>query len=77
MPLVENSDFATLWLRAPGEGWRPRAVQQYFHDKWMPREILKRHPKLSKDEVREETQRYWAAPTTDRKSPALAAPEAS
>jgi zinc D-Ala-D-Ala dipeptidase len=52
------------------DGWRPRAVQQYFHDKWMPREILKRNPKLTKDELREETERYWAAPTTDRKSPA-------
>lgn len=52
------------------DGWRPRAVQRYFHDKWMPREILKRHPKLTKDQVREETERYWAAPTADPKSPA-------
>lgn len=52
------------------DGWRPRAVQKYFHDKWIPREILKRNPKLTKEQVREETERYWAAPTTDPKSPA-------
>ena len=52
------------------DGWRPRAVQQYFHDKWMPRQVLKRSPKLSPAAVRQETERYWAAPTTDPKSPA-------
>lgn len=52
------------------DGWRPLAVQRYFHDKWMPRQLLKRNPKLSRDELRVETERYWAAPTTEPKSPA-------
>lgn len=52
------------------DGWRPRAVQKYFHDKWMPRQLLKRNPKLSADAARRETERYWAAPTTDPRSPA-------
>lgn len=52
------------------DGWRPRAVQKYFHDTWMPRQLLKRNPKLSRAELVRETERYWAAPTTDAKSPA-------
>jgi D-alanyl-D-alanine dipeptidase len=52
------------------DGWRPRAVQKYFHGTWMPRELLKRNPKLTQGELRQETERYWAAPTTDPKSPA-------
>jgi D-alanyl-D-alanine dipeptidase len=52
------------------DGWRPRAVQKYFHDTWMPRQLLKRNPKLTREELRAETEKYWAAPTIDPKSPA-------
>src|SRR5689334_6476763 len=52
------------------DGWRPRAVQKYFHGTWMPRQLLKRNPKLTADELRTETEKYWAAPTVDPKSPA-------
>jgi len=52
------------------DGWRPRAVQKYFHGTWMPRELRKRNPKLTPDQLRQETERYWAAPTSDPMSPA-------
>jgi D-alanyl-D-alanine dipeptidase len=52
------------------DGWRPSAVQKYFHDKWMPRQLLKRNPRLTPAQLRRETERYWAAPTSDPSSPA-------
>ncbi len=52
------------------DGWRPLAVQIYFHDKWMPRELLKRNPKLTPSALVTETERYWAAPSSDPLSPA-------
>jgi zinc D-Ala-D-Ala dipeptidase len=52
------------------DGWRPLAVQIYFHDKWMPRELRKRDPKLAGAALRRETEKYWAAPSDDPASPA-------
>jgi D-alanyl-D-alanine dipeptidase len=52
------------------DGWRPLAVQTYFHDKWMPRELRKRNPKLAGEALRRETEKYWAAPSSDPMSPA-------
>jgi zinc D-Ala-D-Ala dipeptidase len=52
------------------DAWRPREVQAYFHDVWMPAEIKKRRPELSGEELLQEVERYWAAPTSDANSPA-------
>jgi D-alanyl-D-alanine dipeptidase len=52
------------------DAWRPRAVQAYFHDIWMPAEIARRQPALEGAALTEEVERYWAAPSTDESSPA-------
>jgi len=52
------------------DAWRPKAVQAYFHDVWMPAEVLKRNPALSGAALTAEVERYWAAPSTDADSPA-------
>ncbi|MES2472815.1 MAG: M15 family metallopeptidase [Pseudomonadota bacterium] len=52
------------------DAWRPRAVQAYFHDVWMPRELARRGSTLSGAALTEEVERYWAAPTDDPASPA-------
>ena len=52
------------------DAWRPRAVQVYFHDVWMPRELIRRDPSLSGARLTEEVERYWAAPSMDENSPA-------
>jgi D-alanyl-D-alanine dipeptidase len=52
------------------DAWRPKAVQAYFHDVWMPAEILKRQPSLGGAALTEEVERYWAAPSGDENFPA-------
>jgi zinc D-Ala-D-Ala dipeptidase len=52
------------------DAWRPRAVQEYFHDRWMPAELKRRRPELTGDALTAEVERYWAAPTRDASSPA-------
>lgn len=52
------------------DAWRPRAVQTYFHDVWMPQELTRRDPSLTGARLTEEVERYWAAPSTDANSPA-------
>jgi D-alanyl-D-alanine dipeptidase len=52
------------------DAWRPRAVQAYFHDVWMPRELVRRDPSLAGAALTEEVERYWAAPSDDADSPA-------
>ena len=52
------------------DAWRPRAVQAYFHDIWMPRELKRRDPSLSGAALTEEVERYWAAPSDNAGSPA-------
>jgi D-alanyl-D-alanine dipeptidase len=56
------------------DGWRPRAVQAYFHDVWMPAELQRRNPALDGDALAREVERYWAAPTDD---PLLPAPHST
>ena len=48
------------------DAWRPRAVQAYFHDVWMPRELKRRDPGLGGAALTEEVERYWAAPSRQR-----------
>ena len=52
------------------DAWRPTAVQAYFHDIWMPRELSKRDPTLTGAALRTEVERYWAAPTENPDAPA-------
>lgn len=52
------------------DAWRPRAVQAYFHDAWMPAEIARRDPSLAGAALTAEVERYWAAPSIDDASPA-------
>jgi zinc D-Ala-D-Ala dipeptidase len=52
------------------DAWRPRAVQAYFHDVWMPRELARRDPQLKGAALIEEVERYWAAPSGAAELPA-------
>jgi D-alanyl-D-alanine dipeptidase len=52
------------------DAWRPRAVQAYFHDVWMPEELRRRGSALTGDALTAEIERYWAAPSGDENSPA-------
>jgi D-alanyl-D-alanine dipeptidase len=52
------------------DAWRPRAVQAYFHDIWMPEQLKKHRPELAGEELTREIERYWAAPTKSDASPA-------
>ena len=52
------------------DAWRPKAVQAYFHDVWMPAELKRRNPGLAGAALTEEVERYWAAPSESAESPA-------
>jgi zinc D-Ala-D-Ala dipeptidase len=52
------------------DAWRPRAVQAYFHDVWMPRELRKRDSSLQGAALVQAVERYWSAPSLDETSPA-------
>jgi len=52
------------------DAWRPKAVQTYFHDVWMPAELKRRNPGLAGAALTEEVERYWAAPSESAESPA-------
>jgi D-alanyl-D-alanine dipeptidase len=52
------------------DGWRPKAVQTYFHDVWMPAQLKSRAPGLSGAALVREVEKYWSAPTADEASPA-------
>jgi D-alanyl-D-alanine dipeptidase len=52
------------------DAWRPKQVQAYFHDVWMPAEIVRRSPSLEGEGLTTEVERYWAAPSGDEASPA-------
>jgi D-alanyl-D-alanine dipeptidase len=52
------------------DAWRPRAVQAYFHDIWMPGELRRRDPSLTGGALTRAVETYWAAPSDDHGSPA-------
>lgn len=56
------------------DAWRPRAVQAYFHEVWMPAQVRARSPDFTDAQVLAEVERYWAAPS---QSPAHPAPHAT
>lgn len=51
------------------DGWRPQAVQIYFHDVWLPAEIKRRKPGISDADLLAEVETYWSAPTIDANGP--------
>ena len=52
------------------DAWRPRAVQAYFYETWLPGELRKRRPDLNAEALQAEVARYWAKPTDNPLSPA-------
>lgn len=52
------------------DAWRPRAVQAYFHDVWMPARLKAHRPDLEGAPLWAEVERYWSKPTIDAASPA-------
>lgn len=52
------------------DGWRPRAVQAFFHEVWTPRELQRRRPDLTGAALAAEVARYWAAPSDGPDFPA-------
>jgi D-alanyl-D-alanine dipeptidase len=52
------------------DAWRPRAVQAYFYETWLPAELRRRRPDLHGAALAAEVERYWARPTDDPASPA-------
>ncbi len=63
-------------LRAEGlmlhvfDAFRPRAVQTFFHDTWMPAQLRRERPDIDDAALRREVEAYWAAPTQSAESPA-------
>jgi D-alanyl-D-alanine dipeptidase len=55
-----------LWLF---DAWRPQAIQRYFHDVWFPDWLRARNPQLYGQELVDEVEKYWAAPTAGANSP--------
>lgn len=51
------------------DAWRPQAVQWYFHDVWFPAWLQERAPHLIGQELIDEVEKYWAAPTSSVASP--------
>ena len=51
------------------DGWRPQAVQRYFHDVWFPAWLKPRRPELSGAALQDEVEKYWAAPSAGVSSP--------
>lgn len=56
-----------LWLF---DGWRPQAVQIYFHDQWFPEKLRQRNPGISDEDLLAEVETYWAAPSDGEDAPA-------
>ena len=51
------------------EAWRPQAVQRHFHDVWFPAWLRQRAPHLDGQELVDEVEKYWAAPSEGDASP--------
>jgi D-alanyl-D-alanine dipeptidase len=70
-----NAHLATMSLRLHVfDAWRPREVQAYFYEQWVPAALRKNRPDLSGEALNREVARYWAAPSSD---PARPSPHAT
>lgn len=52
------------------DAWRPRAVQAFFYETWLPNQLRRRRPDLTGDALWAEVGRYWAKPTESASAPA-------
>jgi len=46
-----------LWVF---DAWRPIAIQNHFHDHWMPARLRELYPDWDEAQVAAQTERYWA-----------------
>jgi zinc D-Ala-D-Ala dipeptidase len=60
-----------LWVF---DAWRLIAVQNYFHDRWMPDYLTKLNPFLVGDDLRREVEMYWAPGAPDGRIDPLSPP---
>lgn len=51
-----------LWVF---DAWRPIAVQNHFHDHWMPNHLKRLHPDMTGDALAAEVEKYWARGAKD------------
>ncbi len=51
------SEGLELWVY---DAWRPIAVQNHFHDHWMPDYLKRTQPGLKGEALQTEVERYWA-----------------
>ncbi|WGH79833.1 M15 family metallopeptidase [Jannaschia ovalis] len=63
-----------LWVF---DAWRPIAVQNHFHDHWMPDRLRALHPDWDAARVAAETERYWARGAAGPIVPASPPPHAT
>lgn len=63
-----------LWVF---DAWRPLAVQNHFHDRWMPDRLCALHPDWDAARIGTETERYWARGARGPIDPASPPPHAT
>ena len=63
-----------LWVF---DAWRPLAVQNRFHDHWMPERLRALHPDWDAARIASETERYWAKGAYGAIDPASPPPHAT
>ncbi len=63
-----------LWVF---DAWRPLAVQNHFHDRWMPDRLRALHPDWGEARIATETERYWARGAAGAIDPASPPPHAT
>lgn len=51
------------------DGWRPQAIQRYFHSVWFPQWLRQHRPEIPEESLMEEVERYWAPPSEGTESP--------
>jgi len=51
------------------DAWRPQVVQRHFHDVWFPAWLRQRAPHLDGQQLVNEVEKYWAAPSAGDGSP--------
>lgn len=51
------------------DGWRPQAIQRYFHGTWFPQWLREHRPEIPEEKIMEEVELYWAPPSDGENSP--------
>ncbi|GIT90979.1 hypothetical protein JANAI62_14340 [Jannaschia pagri] len=63
-----------LWVF---DAWRPIAVQNHFHDHWMPRHLRDLHPTWTAERIATEVEKYWARGSAGPPDPLSPPPHAT